>query len=143
MSTVGTEARTAARWWADKLRDDFTPDNGDPEQPLVVTALFGVAHAAERENLTAAKIDAFERSLAIRVQGLLDEDISSYGSAMELSTDYAPGPTLRAALEDAGIQPQMMTLPWKTTMWVQPGFVRVGDDYCAAPVDLPLMDVAS
>lgn len=134
MSDYSREARTAARWWADKLRDDFTLDNGDPEQHPIVGGMLALARAKNREGLTVAKIDAFERALIARVQVMLDE-----GHRLGFGVDYHPDPELGDALSDAEIPVSMTALPWKTVMWVRPGSVRVGDGYGVEPRELDLL----
>lgn len=140
--TPGIEARVGARWWADKIRQDFFPDAGaqpgDAVAEPMAVGLIGLLHEQERRSLSVDKIDAYETALARRIQAMLDEGESSYGTAMELGCDYGPGPAHAAALRDAGINPGRTTLPWKTVMWVQPGSVKVGDGYGAEPAELPL-----
>jgi hypothetical protein len=138
MTEPGIEARVGARWWADKLRDDFALDNADPEEPEGGRALLDLARDTARTDLSAAKIDAFEAALAPRIQGLLEEGAGPYATAMVLSVDYGPSRMLTEALEQAGIRPSAASLPWKTCMWVQPGSVKVGDGYRAEPRELPL-----
>lgn len=136
---LGREARTAAKWWADKLRDDFTPDNGDTDPPEGSKDLITASRAVDRRYLSASAIDAFEAALAVRVQTMLNEEKSPYETAMRLGVDYRPSRDLAECLEEAGIPARTTTLPWKTCMWVQPGSVRVGDGYGVGPRELELL----
>lgn len=134
---LGREAIVAARWWADKLRDEFVLDHGAPQDPLE-TALMGVVQKRMREQVTAARVDAFETALAPKIQAMLDRGASSYETAMLLGVDYGPSLTLGEALEEAGLPDRTGILPFKTCMWVQPGSVKVGDGYAAEPKELAL-----
>lgn len=143
---VGREARVGARWWADQIREGFFPDaGGEPgdaiEHPMA-KGLVSLLQEKEMAQLTPEKVDAYEAALARRIQAMLDGDASHYSTAMDLGCDYGPGPAHRKAFEEAGIKPGMTLLPWKTTMWVEPGCVSVGAGYGAEPVDLPLEDDA-
>lgn len=142
MSEPGIEAQVAAHWWADQMRDRSFPDNGaDPDDPTkspMALGLIGLLQEKQTEGITAGMVDAYEAALARRIQAMLDEGQSGYGTALNLHCDYGPGEAHVEAFTEAGITPGMTVLPWKTTMWVQPGRVSVGAGYGSEPMDLPL-----
>jgi len=67
-----------------------------------------------------------------------DGGLPPYAMAMSLSVDYHPSPVLHDALLAADLPTGLGVLPFKTTMWVEPGCVKVGDGYGAEPVEVPL-----
>jgi hypothetical protein len=132
---ISKEAQVGAKWWADKLRSGFEPDNGPAHEEGTVANIKQnssspfVSELFSREKderaCTPEKIDAFEKALVKGIEELLDECRSPYGSTF--GVDYHPEPILAKALADADIPETMTTLPWKTHMRVLPGSVRVGD----------------
>ena len=131
------EARVGARWWADKIRDGFFPDNGaepgDATKSPMALGLIASLQKKEMEQMTPEKIDVIERRLAVRIQEQID-----HAPGFGFGVDYHPDPVLAKALEEAGIKAGMTILPWKTVMWARSGCVKVGDGYRAAPMELPL-----
>lgn len=79
---VGIEARTGARWWADKIREGFFPDaGGQPEDAIndpMAVALVATLQARDAQHITAEKIDAYEQALGERIQAMLDADEAPY-----------------------------------------------------------------
>lgn len=137
---ISKEAQVAAKWWADKLRTGFVPDNGSAEEEGTVanlketnplaSSIFSLAREADEAQLTPEKIDAFEEALAEGIEDLIGKAYGDYGSTF--GVDYHPDRILSDALAEAEIHESMTTLPWKTTMRVLPGSVKVGDGYGAA-----------
>jgi hypothetical protein len=130
----GIEARVGARWWADKIRKGFVADAGArPGDALAHPMSVGLVSTLQRkvaESVTPEKVDAYEMALAGEIQAIIDK----YGTA----TYFGASESHVKALKAAGLPTVSVILPWKTTMWVEPGRVSVGDGYGAASVDLPL-----
>jgi hypothetical protein len=149
---LGIEARIAARWWADKIRDGFAlRDGAEPYAGTLAERSGGLSDVLQcklAEHITPEKVDRYERELAQRVQA---EIVDAYGdpartmtryfAALALSVDYGPSRMHQEALAAAGLPDGMGMLPLKTTMWVEPGRVSVGDGYAAEPRELPLGEV--
>lgn len=137
--TISKEAAVGAKWWADKLRTGFMPNNGSAEEDGTVANIAAnnpgsfvanlFSRTADEEQCTSERIDVFEAALAQGIEGLLAEGGSPYGSTF--GVDYHPDPILADALVAADIKESMTTLPWKTHMRVLPGSVKVGDGYGA------------
>ena len=147
MTEPGIEARTGAKWWADKIREGFALDAGAQPEDAITSAFTGyltdLLRARDAKILTPDVIDAYEAALAREIQRMLDNGDSRYFTALDLGCDYGPGPAHSKAFEEVGVKPSSSVLPYKTTMWVSAGRVTVGDGYKAGPVDLPLSDAGS
>jgi hypothetical protein len=143
------EAKTAARWWADKLRFGCKHQVASPSRRStdtdIIEALTTLA-GNKGKHLTPEQIDQFEGALAAIVTKVFIETDSwqrakrdpHWGSAVRtLSVDYGPCDELRAAYQFAG-GPFRCTgvFPLKTMMWINPGSVRVRYGYHAAEVEL-------
>ncbi len=144
--TISKAAQVGAKWWADRLRTGFEPDNGSVDEEGTVANIKAnnpnpfvaglFSRTADEEQCTPERIDAFEAALAEGIQEMLDQEFqSSYGNTF--GVDYHADPILSKALAKAGIRESMTTLPWKTHMKVFGGQVTVGAGYGAAWEELP------
>src|SRR4051794_37580881 len=107
-SQPGIEARVGARWWADKIRDGFFPDNGarsgDATKDPMALGMIATLQAKEMADVTPEQVDAYEAALARQIQAIIDEhETATYFGALKLGCDYGPGLAHVAALEEAGI----------------------------------------
>lgn len=128
MST-SVEARVAAHWWADRLRDEFY--SAGSRVSFNVFDVLGLR--ADVRQLTEERINTYETGLARRIQAVLDREHDGH-------CDYDPAPLHCAALEEAGLVVANFALPPKTYMKFSHGHVRVSDGYDAAFIDLPLVE---
>lgn len=149
-SSFGREARTAARWWADKIRDGFALRDGAESYAGGLSERSGgltdILQRKLADHVTPEKVERYEHELAERIQGEIvdayadpSRTMTTYFAALELGVDYGPSQMHADALEAAGLPSGMGMLPMKTTMWVEPGRVSVGDGYRAEPRDLELL----
>jgi hypothetical protein len=102
--------QTAAKWWADFLREQPTHDNGDSTQSAFSTML-----SRKLPSLESDKIDKFEEILTKLIDGRWNG-----GQWSTLSVDYHPDAILEAAGKEAGLGDLFMRLPFKTIMWLEP-----------------------
>jgi hypothetical protein len=134
------EARTAAKWWADQLRDQPQHDNGD-----ALGSAFAGLVAARLPPLTYEQIAAFEQHLCAGLLVLLkadtwdETDPGRGGYFRTVAVDYDPDPLLTGAARQAGFKADLR-LPIKTVMWINPGEVSVACGYGAPEEKLPLLD---
>ncbi|GHA01269.1 hypothetical protein ACFOOM_12285 [Streptomyces echinoruber] len=134
--TPRPEAVAAADWWAAKLAEQPRHDVG-AAQP---NALANAVSALVRRQRTQAQIEAFREALAEEINRHVERygwrpDEPDFGSYMRtIAVDYGPDPVLADAAEKAGFELQMLDLPVKTVMWINPGVVKVAEGYGARPV---------
>lgn len=146
--TDGTiEARTAARWWANQLGPDSPARNGD-----ATNEMFALAAKTTQTPPTPEQVETFRAHLEQGIIAMLRDPFKAWDKAVAegpqwgsglrtIGVDYGPDPILGDALEAAGIPARKGTLllPLKTVMWVNPGQVKVGLGYNAAPIELELI----
>jgi hypothetical protein len=100
-------AKKAAKWWADILRNGAKMDIAKKE----------------RKQLPPEKIDAFEKSLT---ELILEKNPAC------LSFEFAPDVKLYEAAERVGVELDDVGLPWITNMFFEKGLVKVRRGYGAA-----------
>lgn len=124
------EARIGARWWANCLRnpDSVTHDAGD----LMVNAMTSWARDADSRNdeFPPEKVDRFEEALIPKIQDRIDDQPwdpqQPFMRNTAIRCDYHADPILQEAADDVGLEiSSMTTFPIKTTMYIDPGEVRV------------------
>jgi hypothetical protein len=140
----------AADWWTDQLRKVPRLDNGDSSPRGAITWALGVSAAMSCPTLSEDQLATFRASLlgflsgeaSVQLRGLRGvpsditmRDVRRRGSIEHLGCDYGPDAFLAQACAAAGFDGKMR-FPWKTTMWIQRGRVRVGEGYCAKPVEI-------
>ncbi|GAA0969847.1 hypothetical protein GCM10009555_017700 [Acrocarpospora macrocephala] len=130
------EARTAARWWADRLIEEADPDTGEDATDA---AIWTARKLAQRPTLEQA--EAFRQALEEAIldgpvshpswQTAIERDDPKWGSGLrDIGTDWGPDETLGNALEAAGLDGRSLgLLPAKTVMWISPGEVGVALGY--------------
>jgi len=124
-----TTARKAAKWWADQLRGHAKLDNGDPSPTGGIAMARGMMlQRSEADHRDTASIQKFEDELT----KLILEEPPAWG----FGVDYHPDRFLRKAIERAGINVGMASLPWKTTMVIKEDVVKVACGYGASMEEL-------
>lgn len=132
--SVSIEARTAARWWADQIRQGAKLDNGEGMHGVLGAML----QAVEKRGVTDEMIDAYEEALARSIQtGHRSHDGTDWRRG-GFGVDYGPDRILSAPMDEVGLK-GMTLLPWKTVMWISDGSVRVSHGYQAGIVEVPLI----
>jgi hypothetical protein len=113
----------AVEWWKEKLRRpkfQTLPRSGrrsEEDKPAAFAEAMAVmAHSPVSEE----QIGSFGEALAL----LLENTQDPY-----LGVDYHPCLELAEALERAGIESGITTLPWKTSMWFRDGGVSAKCGY--------------
>jgi hypothetical protein len=132
------EAKAAAQWWADTLRQPQAPIQeqmgAEDDSPMRSGAgvLMGImAQSLDRVNDDTA-IDRFAAELETDLLANQMKYMGGYG----FGTDYHPDRVLVDAAKRAGIKVGMTTFPWKTIMWISPGSVTVSAGYGAQSVEI-------
>lgn len=147
---ISQEAKVAADWWATQLRKGATMNSVNQEERLLnpgatrsqeLADFLGQLNARKHQNLSDEGIDKFESFLASAIQEFFvetwDESEPNRGSALRtLHVDYAADDMLSATYQAAGGQIHVNVFPIKTTMWVNPGTVRVRCGYGSNEVEL-------
>lgn len=136
------EAQAASRWWADQLRtrsmttvEDYQRLNGDNATADVEMAEI-VSQVVKLHTPTERQIQTFEIVLAQLIQASFithdswatasSRNDPQYGSALRcIGVDYGPDAILSAAYQASGGVCGVGLFPLKTSMWVNPGEVRV------------------
>lgn len=131
--TPRPEAIAAAHWWACKLaqaaeHEDIT------SRPVTYRRPRHLYTAQQADAFRAHLAEVFERHLAEPLHGWRPEDPAWGRAFRSITTGYGLHPFLREAAEAAGIEVDSSDLPGETTMWIDPGCVRVGWGHGAAPV---------
>jgi hypothetical protein len=112
----GPEIPAAVAWWAQRLGSPIK-DNGDGLPSILAMATLPFSNDAGKiEGFAAALTDALRAKVAA-----IDLDW------LILDCDYGPDETLGNAARDAGLPSSQF--PWKTTMWIRPGEVKVRNGY--------------
>ncbi len=127
------EVKAAVDWWCQRLAGANKQDSGDAKLNLEIGLLRSMDQDKNRFPSMAA-LARFRLSLtvmlAIRLSEFWNEENPNYGSACRtLGVDYGPDYTIHSALAAANIEHGDMILPIKTTMWIGPGYVKVGCGY--------------
>ena len=116
-------AETAAKWWADRLREGAKLDNADPSSAGGMAFLMGkTLQASMAGKRTPEQVDLFEKILYER---LLDF------TGRWIGVDYHPIGVFVESAEAAGFELSMSCLPWKTNMYFDDGVVKVSYGYGA------------
>ena len=125
-------ARTAAKWWADFLRNGNAPlDNGDKSETGAITfILASLLHSAETSNTRPDDAQKYEDALASILETQKDARWFSVG------VDYGPDPILLEAARIANVDLGSTKLPWKTTMFVDQGKITYRMGYGADEKEL-------
>ena len=104
--------KTAAKWWADKLRARAPHDNGanDPSNRLAMMLADILTTPMSEEQL-----NRFRKALE---EGI-DQDLKKYGEQLGgvMGCDYGPCSLLSAAAEQAGIN--FANFPYKTHLHIK------------------------
>ena len=109
--------KTAAKWWADKLKQRQPHSNGD-NSPASIFACFLADHRTEA--ITDKKLALFTEELECQIRQYMDWRCGRY---TWIGCDYGPGMMLREAADKAGIN--YLNFPFKTNMIIE----QRGDDY--------------
>lgn len=127
-------ARSAAKWWANQLRNGYVDDNGDHSpQGAMGRVLSEMMQASRRHLYTPEAVDKFESLLT----ELIDQ--SNNGVRLVLDVDYHPGPILYESLKGAGL-PTEFGLPCKTTMIIKGTEIMISTGYGAPYLPLGEME---
>lgn len=102
--------KTAAKWWADKLRQRAPHDNGDKSRASVFACILADIGS---DNIPEDKLTVFTRELENGIREAMAEN----ERCVWLFCDYHPTPILRDAAEKAGIS--TMNFPYKTDMEIE------------------------
>ncbi len=120
-------ARLAAKWWADRLRQGAKLDHG----PKSMTDMFAIGMGATLQK-NAAKGRTEEQ--VQKFEDALCEELKTHkilGSQYIVGVDYHPQPIFERAAEKAGIKFSGGCLPWKTHMYLIDGEIQVSYGYGA------------
>lgn len=130
---VPPEIVAAADWWASRAGSTRNKMDNMGDTAETSTELFPslLATAMQSRNPEPAdeQVILFKESLTMQLVELWNG-----GSGwMTLSVDYGPCRILSIAMEAAELT---TILPWKTTMWIERGSVKVSEGYGAKHVDI-------
>lgn len=115
--TRETAIKTAAKWWADKLRQRAPHDNGDNSRSNQLAMILADMLTTP---MSEDQLTRFQKALEEGIDQDLKEH-KGYGGTM--GCDYGPCNLLSAAAEQAGIN--LNNFPYKTHMHIK----NTGDDY--------------
>lgn len=131
------EAVAAANWWAGKLAAQVRHDVGRGAEPS--SALTNSVSALVRRQRADADIEAFREALADEIDQHVAKyswrpDEPDFGSYMRaIINDYGPDEVLTNAAHRVGFELTTFDLPLKTTMWINPGMVKVAEGHSTRP----------
>lgn len=109
--------KTAAKWWADKLKQRQPHSNGDNSTSSVFACIFADMLT---EKITDDQLTLFTAELESEIHNFMEKYNERHTL---LSCDYGPGSMLQEAADKAGIN--YLNFPYKTHMHIE----RKGDSY--------------
>ncbi|MFI1767499.1 hypothetical protein ACH41H_36380 [Streptomyces sp. NPDC020800] len=127
----------AADWWAEKLAEPARHDVGRGAEESAAFAN-SVSALVQRQR-SQAHIEVFHEALVVELELHVEKyswrpDEPDFGSYMRaIMVDYGPDPVLAGAAERAGFELKILDLPMKTTMWINPGIVKVREGHSSDP----------
>lgn len=115
------EIRAAAEWWAAKLSTHPGRSNGRKgvDDPTGLANVLIQMDAASAKPADASQLEKFIDILSASISKRMDSQ--TYTKCLTIATDYHPDWTLSESANAVGID--LKRFPWKTVMWVEPGFV--------------------
>ena len=127
--------KTAAKWWADKLRKRDPHSNGDNNPASVFACMFA---DMGKENIPEKKLTAFTAELESQIRNAFNL-FNSRNVEVWLGCDYGPCRMLSEAADEAGIK--ALNFPFKTHMFIKEDgldncTVKVSDGYAQPYVKL-------
>lgn len=129
---TAAQMRTAAKWWADKLRCPSFNMGDDSITGMLAATISARTNPDPGEQAA----QAFEDALFVEILAAETE-----GRYYDLSVDYHPSSTLYNALKSAGVPATMGRLPIKTWMKFENGKVFVAEGYGAHLEEVPLVEL--
>jgi len=124
------EARVAAKWWANQVRQGQKGSSGDGHLDGFMVGM--AALVGDSARFPARVIDTFEAELAAGIEAEIVERRypDEWGWYVSLGCDYHPDTYLVEAADRAGMDNiSAFVFPIKTTTWVDRGKVRVSAGY--------------
>lgn len=85
MSDGTTEARVAARWWADRLTADDSPRTGDAMNEAFVM----FARSKRRQTITSEQVETFRSHLEQAILTYVREEWRGWDNAVEKGSAWA------------------------------------------------------
>lgn len=133
---VTDEAKIAAHWWANLLRDPDEVQHDAGDVGINAMASWARDRDGRNDEFDAEKVDEFEKELATRLQKKIKDRRWDYQQPFVGNTvvrcDYHADPVLQDVADEVGLEiSSMTTFPIKTTMWIDPGEVRVKTGHSA------------
>ena len=124
------ELHAAADWWAQQLLGGAFHNSGDATIDAVASFAAGKLKPISEWQVKMFR-NALVALLAVRcaASGWKEDDPNWAAAHRGLHADYGPDCTIRAALEYAMIGDGELRVPIKTSMWVNPGSVKVRHGY--------------
>lgn len=124
--TRETAIKTAAKWWADKLRSRAPHSNGDNALSSVFACMLADIGT---EEATEDKLAVFTSELEHQIREHMDNVNGRY---VWLGSDYGPCTMLGESADEAGIN--RLNFPFKTDMNIEQSsgyeyMIRVSDGY--------------
>jgi hypothetical protein len=132
MSPYAKEFTAAAQWWGEQLKGLPGRNNGasaqdDPTGFGTAITLLAAASTPTADDVQIGRfVDALVKHLCEQAGERL---VAGRRVHFSIGTDYHPDRELADAASAAGID--CYRFPWKTMMWIDPGFVRVSAGYQA------------
>jgi len=124
--TKHTETQAAAKWWVDQLRNGTALDLGDEFQSGVLSLHSRSVH------IPPDVLDQLEKVLTFSILDMIDavgwDDSNPQKGSIDrrIMVDIAPPPVLAQPFRlVTGKDAPQPYFPVKTTMWIDPGSVRV------------------
>ncbi len=125
-NSMDAEIEAAAKWWADRMHEEYAFRTGFSGRPRY----------ENHNDVYPSIIDRFEDALRVRIREHIKDiwrpdnpEWGSYLRALHCDYDVSDEHPLGRALIDAGIirwnRANSDYLPKKTTMWINPGEVKV------------------
>jgi len=122
----------AAKWWGEAIRSPRFENDINP----TIASVFATLHAEESHfSFTPEQIKIFQEKIIEN----LKSRIKTSPRRICIGIDYGPGKMFSEAFEAMNTrQNSSFCFPWKTNMWIKPGYVSVSCGYRAEIQDIYL-----
>jgi hypothetical protein len=126
-------AKVAAKWWADQLTADEMPESGVFElNNMVLWARCQIAPPTDDQLVRFQQVleEKILDDLENNDTGWADDDPMRGAALRTIGVDYHPDRILKEAADETEIN--VLLLPIKTNMWINPDGVKVSGGYKGA-----------
>lgn len=121
----------AVNWWADKISKRHHHDNGDNSNASIMACLMA---DISYKPVTQEQLEIFKNELRKQLENEYEKIEKGYCRDILLMCDYNPCFMLAIPANNAGIS--NMNFPFKSSMVIEDGTIKISDGYCKPFVEI-------